>query len=380
MRKLFNIIKQNNYWILVTLVYLTLIYSAALQYAYGPEATIRPLGFYQGEEHVLKGTEDISLKKYFPNFGILRGLKLVTTGSFLWKSSSHWGDAAFYLLQTKSLDLSIPPYKYRFLPTVLVRLISTVTGLNAPKSFVLMNVIFTILTSLLFTYYLIHHLNFSRTLSLIGGILFITMVPNTRTIAFPLLEPASLFFCMLIFIAVKTKNIPLFILSSLCGVASKEILVISAILWFVTNLPSKSKISAAMNILISSIPIIGFMLIRASLGAPMLEVNFGYNLLAGEFPKHGKRLFDIKKLILLLESIFLSFSFLWAGLINIRKNRFLQKSAIIIPIVIIATVLLSGRIARILGILFPIIIPLFLIFFKKDDIIESKLHIFGAGG
>lgn len=367
MQKLFNIIKQNKYWILITLVYLTLIYSTALQYAYGPEATMRPLNFYQREEHVLRGTENISLKKYFPDFGILRGLKLVTTGSFLWKSTSLCGDAAYYLLQTKSLDLSIPPYKYRFLPTFLVKLISTLTGLNAPKSFVLMNVMFTILTSLLFTYYLINHLNFSKLLSLIGGILFITMVTNTRTIPFPLLEPASLFFCMLIFLAVKTKNIPLFILSSLGGIATKEILMFSAILWFVTNLSTKSKISLVKNILISSIPIIGFISIRASLGGSILEVNFGYNILAGEFPKYYLRLFNIKRLIVILADIFLAFSFLWAGLVNIRKNRFLQKSAVIVPIVIIATFLLSGRIERILGVLFPVIIPMFLFFFKKDN-------------
>ncbi len=283
-----------------------------------------------------------------------------------WKTSSVYSDAAYYILQTESFDLSIAPYKYRFLPILIVRLVQTITGLSTVKAFILMNISLTLLTALIFTIYLIRYFDFTKQIAMLGGILFITMFPSTSTIAFPSMEPVSLFFSMLIFYAVINKNVFLFLLFAISGVATKEVLAISSLLWFVMTFQLKDKKALLLNTLISSIPVITFMLIRSIMGGNPLEVNYGYNLLKGEFPQnYGARLFNFSGLFSITIKTFLSFSFLWLGLLNIRKNKTLMKFSIIIPFVILAAILLSSRITRVLGIIFPVVIPLFLLFFNN---------------
>jgi hypothetical protein len=201
------------------------------------------------------------------------------------------------------------------------------------------------------------------------------MVSNTRTIPFPVLEPLSMFWCILIFITVISGNIPLFIVSSSLGVATKEILLFSYILWFFETFQIRDKREFVKNVIISVIPIIIFMSIRVILGGSALEVNYGYDILQGEFPPYWIRLTDISSLSNMLIRTFLSFSFLWIGIINVKRNAFLKKHVIIIPVVILAAYLLSGRITRVLGILYPIVIPLFLLFFDRNGPVFSKQHI-----
>jgi len=55
--------------------------------------------------------------------------------------------------------------------------------------------------------------------------------------------------------------------------------------------------------------------------------------------------------------LFLAFSFVWLGILNCRNNSFLARYALMIPLVILATVILSSRITRIVGIVYPIVIP-----------------------
>jgi hypothetical protein len=246
-----------------------------------------------------------------------------------------------------------------------------ITGLDIIPAFVVMNVIVTLLAAVLFTFYLIKYFGFSKELSFIGGILVVTMVAITRTLPFPMLEPASIFFAILIFIAVISRNIPLFLVASLLGVASKEILLIASILWCVENVQFHDKKKLMRDLLISSLPIGVFVLIRVALGGSMVEVNYGFNLLKGEFPLYGKKLLSMRSFVALIGKIFLSFSFLWLGLFNLRKHEQLQRHAVVIPVVILAAIFFSHRITRVLGILFPVVIPMFLLFFHNTTTIDG---------
>jgi hypothetical protein len=146
-------------------------------------------------------------------------------------------------------------------------------------------------------------------------------------------------------------------------------------LWFFETFQIRDKREFVKNVIISVIPIIIFMSIRVILGGSALEVNYGYDILQGEFPPYWIRLTDISSLSNMLIRTFLSFSFLWIGIINVKRNAFLKKHVIIIPVVILAAYLLSGRITRVLGILYPIVIPLFLLFFDRNGPVFSKQHI-----
>jgi len=206
---------------------------------------------------------------------------------------------------------------------------------------------------------------------LIGGILFVSMAPTTRTLPFPSLEPISFLISILLFIAAISRNKSLFLISSLMGVASKEVFILSGFLWLAAEYPfQKGKIFVTILMFIT--PIVGFVLIRHFIGGNFVEINFGYNILKGEFPKeYASRLLHKSTIIDLLVRIFFSFSFLWLGLFNLKKNRFLYSCSLYIPMVIMAAILLSGQITRVIGILFPIVITMFLLFFKKQGVLEK---------
>jgi hypothetical protein len=348
------------YWLLCIFVFSSLIFSTGLFYAYGPEAVITMEYYFASPL-----SETPEFRERNPDIGILNGENINFLSDNFWKTSSIYADSAYYLMQVESFDLSIAPYKYRILPILFVRLLQTITGLNSIKIFIFTNIAITLLTALIFTMFLIRFFDFKKPVAMLGGILFITMFASTSTIAFPSMEPASFFLSMLIFYAVISKNTVLFLLFSILGVATKEVLAISSLLWFVMTFQLKDKKILLKDTLISIVPVIAFMLIRSLLGGSPLEVNYGYNLLKGEFPQsYGARLFNLSGLFSIAIKTFLSYSFLWLGLLNIMKNKTLMKFSIIIPFVVLASILLSSRITRVLGIIFPVIIPLFLLFFN----------------
>jgi hypothetical protein len=369
------------YWTLATAVYAALVYSTGLHYAYAPESRIS-LDYFTSQPRKKTDFGAILQQEFYKDRAILADrIPIVVDTRDFWKLPGFYGDSAYYLLQAKSLGLSVPPYKYRFLPTSIAGVFADVSGWGMPKVFAFLNVIYTISTAVLFTVYLGKYFGFSKMLSFLGGILFITMAANTNTIPLPMLEPASFLCCILIFIAVVSRNSALFIISSACGVATKEILVISSLLWFINSWPPKRWSDLAKSTFISSTPIIAFVLIRWWLGSGhALELNFGYNVLQGQFPPHYKRVLGIAGFVQVCKLAFLSFSFLWLGLLNIRKNRFLKRSSVLVPLVLLAVVLLSDIQVK-LGILFPIVIPSFLLFFSDEQSNASEwVDKFGCSG
>ncbi len=349
-------ISQKKYWILISLTYLTLIYSTSLHYAFGYERTIG-LPFY-----VVNYPD---LQKHYPDSGMLVGIPLDYQWRNIWKLSSFSLDCGYYLIQTNNFGTARPPYKYRILPPLIARAISSTLRISAEMSFVIMNILSVFFAAILFTIFLLKDLKFSRLIAFIGGMLFVTMVAVTRTIPFPMLDPISLLFSILIFISVIRKNPYLFLISSVAGVLSKEVLVISALMWFIETLQVKNKVLFFKNIALSVLPILVVMITRISLGGSPLEVGYGHNILKGEFPPLWRRLISFSGWEYMIRMSFLSFSFLWIGMINLRRNKFLKRQGIIIPIIILVASVFSMRITRPLGILFPIVIPAFLLFFEE---------------
>jgi hypothetical protein len=358
--------KKPVYWVLCAFIYLGLLYSTSLQNGFGPEKGLT-LNYFTTPKTHPPNCNETQFEKFFPDQGILNGTASESIGDNFWKMSGFFGDAGFYVMQADSLALSVPPFKYRFLPTMLVGWASKTLGWRIPNTFTVFNTIVTGITALLFTFFLQRYFRFSQVLALIGGVLFLTMAPSTRTIPFPSLEPSSFLIVMLLFIAAISKNVPLFIISSLAGVATKEVFIVAGVIWLASE-SSLRKQNLAVSLMMVLLPIAGFALIRYSIGGNPMEVNFGYNIMKGEFPKdYATRLFHPSTLFELAVTVFLSFSFLWVGLINLKKNKFLLRSAIFIPVVVFAAFVLSGQIIRVLGVLFPVVITSFLLFFHRND-------------
>jgi len=367
---------DRRFWVLAALVYATLIYSTSLHLTIGTERTVDLSYFTRGAPAPMAG-----LASDFPDLGGWRGSEETaarwrdqalrdTFPPDIWKLSSAWPDAAYYLLQTESPERSIPPYRYRVLAPTLVGTISRLLGVWPAPVFAIVNALLTLATAVLFTAYLRTTIDLPPLLCLTGGVLFVTLLSNTSSVGFPLLEPGSMFFMMLVVMALARRSVWLFCLASVLGVATKEILLVAAPLWFLNTIEvrSKSMRQWAFCLLPATIPVLALIGLRRSLGGGVLEVNYGYNVAAGQFPiQYLARLADPVSLLVLLAEVFAAFGFLWLGVFNLRRHPFLWRNALLIVLVVGATTVLSGRMIRPLGIAFPILIPGFLLFFTPRD-------------
>ncbi|MET0385263.1 MAG: hypothetical protein ABW321_04855 [Polyangiales bacterium] len=344
------------------MLYASLTLSTALHLEAGPEATLRLADYYTSDPNA-RGPEFLG---WYPDFGSLRehapSVQVLAHGE-LWKLSSIWPDAAYYVRQVEHPEQSIAPYKYRVLPTALVRAIKGVTSLSVEASFVLLNTLAAILTALLFEVLLRREFGLTPLGAALGGCLCVAAVSNTSTLLFPMLEPTSALCSVLVFLAVSRRNALGFVLAAIAGVATKEILVFASALWLLHRAPSEPW---GRCLLVAALPLLAFAGIRVAYGGSALEVNYGFDVLHGQFPGYGKRLLGLRSLSGLLVQTFMAFSFTWLGLVNIPQHPFLRRSWPVIPLVVLAAFLLSGRITRVLGVLFPIVVPAFLLFFRPE--------------
>lgn len=353
-----SFIDKNKYWFFVVLTYLSLIYSTSLHQFFGVERTVSLAYFVQDED---------TLKNYHPDIGTLKDIPIETRWKHVWKLTSFAWDAGYYLIESHHIKDGIPPYKYRIFPILLVQILSSVFQISREMSFVIMNFFVILITAILFNIFLIRDFNFSKRLAFIGGILFITSFTVTSTTSFPMLDPISLFWSVLIFISVKRRNVNLFLFSTILGILSKEVLLFGSIMWFIENVQLKNKLKLIKDLLISGIPIVIFSMVRILLGGNAFEVEFGHNLLKGDFPVLWIRFIELSGLWYVLKYTFFSFTFLWLGLYNINKHIFFKKHIIIIPLVVIAAGAFSAQVSRPLGVLFPLVITMFLYFFEQPQ-------------
>ena len=299
-----------------------------------------------------------------------------------WLISSAYGDSNAYLHLVEDYSAGYAPYKYRFVPIFTVRLfhylLNKIGYITIQHAFILVNILSTLAVGLGFTAYLNKFHSFSKPISLMGGMLAVSSLAITRTVLFPMIEPFSMAVALLLFWSVRSRKPALFVISSILAVTVKEVYIFSAALWFINAPLSKRVFSREniINLIIAATPILTFMIVRVMMGGAPLEVNYGYNILAGEFPAYGKDLLTSEGRMRLIWNIFLSFGFLWVGAINIGQDQFLKRSYwVCVLLVVMATVLLSAQIARVLGILFPLIIPAFLMFFTNLPVEKPKKSV-----
>jgi hypothetical protein len=356
------------FWLIAALLYGTLMYSTGLHYAYGPEDSVSTT--------FLDRSETVLPPGHYPAEGSLHGDLPPLDGSETWRLSSAPSDAAYYLLQVDSLGASIAPYKYRVFPTLLVRGLQSVTGWEAAEAYSAMNTAFVWSTALLFTWYLLSCFGFGSLLSLLGGVLFVTMISVTRTLPFPMTEPASLFFSLVLYVAAARSNAWLFAVAAVLGVATKEVLLMGTFLWLAARYPFSSWTSFARAAAVAAIPVLAFAGIRLALGGSAMEVNYGFSLLQGEFPSYGRRLLHLHGIWAVSVKILFAFGILWAGLLVVRRNPFLLRASVTIPVVLGAAVLLSGQLVRVIGVVFPVVIPLFLLLLTDalPDDHSARMH------
>jgi hypothetical protein len=360
-----GVIERWQFWILASFIFVSLIFSTSLSFGYGPEATISN-GYFTSQGQISTSNDPL-----FQDYGTDNAMPTMMARTF-WKWTSFYGDSAYYLEQSRNLDLraSIGPYKYRVLPTSVAFAIHRVFGLSLPLAWAAMNIVCTYLIGVVFVYFCKRGFGFSNLLSLLGGVLAITSVGITRTLPFPMVDPAEYLLFLLVLLSLRIKNDWLYLTCAICCVLTKELLIFVGFLYLVNNYSAlrTGRLSFVRTTLLSLAPVIVFSVLRLSLGGHAMEVNYGYDILAGEFPDYVTRFLSLGGVITLLSVLFLSFQFLWLGLLNIGRDRWLWVNTILaLPLVIVPTILLSGHITRVVGVLFPLVIVSFLFFFKRHD-------------
>ncbi len=357
--------------IITTLVYAAMTSVAAFTQIYSPEQAVSA-GYFVGTPPY----GDESYLTDFPDLGYLieevDGLSpdqggLVTDWKDAWKYGANWNDALIYIRTAQSWTLPPPPYRYRPLVPYLAGAIHRLTRVPVPLVFLFLNTSAIILAAFIFNEYLQRFHNFNRTTALLGGCLFVFSGAVAGTVAYPLIDPAVLLWVVLLFWGIRANNRVLFLVISVVGVLTKGVFAIAGPLYLCVHFRREAGIRENVpTVLISLVPVAAYILVRVLFGGSVDEVSSGYHLLKGELPVFAFRLLRWSGLAEIAGKIFFSFTFLWVGLVNLGRDRFLRLSFFVVVVpVIAASVLFSSDIARPLGVLYPVIIPLFLIFIQR---------------
>lgn len=394
---------------LIFFIFLSIIFSTSFHYSSSPpNDTFEPGQFFVetsaedgGDPVIDKYFKDYSLfyKKFFRN-GSWQDYfhpRNMTGWNDMWKNSAMSRDNAYYILYAgyyaglideidysvagAKLDMAV--HKYRVLVPMIIGNILKVSNISKKNDyawsekyisrivyvFIIFNFFCILITAFLFMFFLINVFNFSKNLSFLGSIIFITLPIVTKTAGFPQTEPFALLISLLIFISVYFKKTLYFLTLSLLALMTKDLFIFTSVLWFFNfdfnkrnNLKNHFK-----HFVISIMPIIMFILLRIIFSDGVeIETRGGYNLLNGELPPWKSQ----GSLYYYIEKYFLVFTFLWAGMVNIKNNIFLKKSIFTLIFLTFISLWISygSGIDRHIGLLFPIIVPSFLYFFHNKNL------------
>lgn len=349
--------KELRFLLLAIVVFTSVSYSTIFHLAFGQVKTIEPTTYLEKE---FLANLDTSLKLKTEML-----IRLENIPRWQWTSAS--GDARQYVNNAEELSTAIPPFQYRVFVPGLVYILRTFLPFDTHRTFALLNFAFLLATATLYTMFLRYALKLEQPLSLIGGILSLTILSHTRTGAYPLVDPATNFFALLVFMAAYSGAAVPFLIASVLGVATKEILLFATPLWLATQIHFATLTwrRAVFHTSVAAVPLMVFIVLRLSQGGPALDVNYGFDLLNGELPSYAhKRLTQWSAFFFFVKGITLyAFGPLWLGVLNVRRNPFLFRATVTVPVVWTATFFFSGRVERVQGVLFPIVITLFLFFF-----------------
>jgi hypothetical protein len=401
----------------ISIIYISLILSTSYHtVSTPPDVTFEPGAFHVQTSKRDKG--DPLLSKYFTDHGIIYDHlfhngkwdfnfhpRIMTGFNDLWKSSGTVGDNAYYLIYAGYYSglIEKPEYnlansnkfftvfKYRiFVPYLVAQIYKTINFLKLKKVsednqwneknisklvyiFLVINYFSVFLTALILFYYLKNIFNFNFILSLVGGIFFITSLIVERSINFPQTESFACLITILLFYNIYYKNYLTYISLALIGVASRDIFLFSSVLFFF-NINFKIKKDILKGIVLSLIPILFYIFIRIYINQKFsLEITYGRDLLKDPFVVQGLPILsNFNSFVFFIFKLFLVFGFFWIGIYNLKKNKFLMRTFPCVIFLILINLLFVGNgsgIARHLGLMFPIIIPAFLFFFKSKNLI-----------
>lgn len=354
--------KALQFWVISALLFLSIVYSASLHLFWFPTPTVSP--YYFTHEDMRRTYET---HPRYRDAGRLSIEDIDFRWENAWKISTFPTDVTSYLAYAEG-NRPGSPFRFRPVGPLAARALMSVTGVNSAEAFLLINVLCALVVGLGFTAYLLRYHDFLPPVALLGGVLAVTSLTMTRTLPFPMLDPLTMVASLAVFWSLRSSSGLLFAVCSVAAVLTKEIFLIAAPLWLVNGAFHRPWLSLhnIKHVGWASVPLLAFAGIRIAMGASPLEVEYGFNLLSFELPSYGTALFRIGGFIRMLLCVFLAFGFLWLGVLKLRSDPFLRRSsAVAVPLVVLATLILSAHITRPIGVIYPLIIPGFLLLLFK---------------
>lgn len=280
------------------------------------------------------------------------------------------GDIHYYIAiyEGKSLKEIPKPFRYRFIVPVVARVIPSLPNIIADHfdidstkiikyKFGLLNAVgMSLAAFVLFLF--CGNLGFSKLLSLVGSLLFLTNFYIINYAGLPMVDAFAYFFLIICFYAImKDRNLLLFTMFTL-GIFVKETIVLS----FAYILCQKRLWSQKVTKILICMPgVSAYLYVRLI----MLPTQQGYNYTIDRFIEaNAGYLQSVSPWVNAFINMLFGFGFLWLlsvkGWLVLNKQKHPEISAMmpILPVVLALPIIIGSNLGRIWFLAFPLILPL----------------------
>ena len=306
------------------------------------------------------------ITEQYPDGGILfdRRDQLAPLHEEGWKVASFWRDSWQYLIASSGDFTQVrSPFLYRFVPGGIAFAINQLFGGGSATlllAWQVMNVLAVGMTAAVVTFLGIRAFHAPATISIAAPAVMVASIPVVHTTGFVSVDPLSMMWVAVIALALYRRSHWLFIVSAVAGTLTKEVLAIAALPWLLMTIRQAREHRrvwpALAGIATAATPVMAFLAVRAALGTSAVEVNFGFNPLAGEFPSYWERFTSLTGIITFGLAVLFAWTVLWLGLVGVRRPVWLRDfSWSLFFGLLISIALLSGRVTRTLAPMGPLL-------------------------
>ena len=272
-----------------------------------------------------------------------------------WKVASFWRDSWQYVIGSSGDFAEVrSPFLYRFVPSGIAYGINQLFGGGSHTlllAWQIMNVLAIAVTAGIVTFLGLRLFHAPPTLAIAAPAVMVASIPVAHTTGFVSVDPLSMMWVALICLALYRHSHGLFIVAAVAGTLTKEVLAIAALPWLLATIrqlrDTRRVWPAVGGMITAATPVATFLSVRAALGGSAVEVNFGFNPLAGEFPSYWERFTSITGVITFGLAVFFAWTLLWVGIFGTRRPVWLRDwSWSLFLGLLISIALLSGRVTR----------------------------------
>ena len=281
-----------------------------------------------------------------------------------WKVSSFWRDSWQYLIGSSGDFTEVrSPFLYRFVPSGIAFAINQLFGGGTATlllAWQIMNVLSVAVTAGIVTFLGQRLFGAPATIAIATPAVMVASIPVVHTTGFVSVDPLSMMWVAGIALALHLRSPWLFIGAAVAGTLTKEVLAIAALPWLFMAIrqarDDRRLWPAVAGVLTAFTPIVTFLVSRAALGSSAVEVNFGFNPLAGEFPTYWQRFTNVTGVIGFGVAVFFAWTVLWWGIFGTHRPVWLREfSWSLFFGLLISIALLSGRVTRTMAPMGPLL-------------------------